>query len=366
MARPGAAELALELESSMSLLNQVLVDLEHRNAEPSNDWLRARLRPVGSAQSLRPLWPLLGLLVVAVCAGAYWHYNKLAPAAAASGVPPPASAAGPADTVARPAKSDALDFQLRLVGQLNSIPKLSLAASDPAPSIEPAVRAVEPPAAAAIVAAPVAAMAAPLQDAAPSINKKMHEASAADRAEADYRAARELVNSGRLREAIDYLRRTLELEPRHSAARQTLVGLLLEQKRQDEAYDALTAALKLDPAQPGFATLLARLQVERGELDAALATLDAARAKAAGHPDYQAFTAAVLARLGRHLEAAGEYSAALERRPQNGLWWLGLGLSLQAAGRDADARSAYQHAANAPGISADLAGFAQERLAQLR
>ena len=87
---------------------------------------------------------------------------------------------------------------------------------------------------------------------------------------------------------------------------------------------------------------LARLQVEQG--GPALQTLLRSLPYASERADYQAFVATLMEREQRHKEAVGYYEAALRLSPQNGVWWMGLGISLQADQRPQEAVIAYQRA----------------------
>jgi MSHA biogenesis protein MshN len=56
------------------------------------------------------------------------------------------------------------------------------------------------------------------------------------------------------------------------------------------------------------------------------------------------------------------YQAATRLAPNEGRWWAGLGIALDAAGKSADAREAYQKARSLPGLPADLAHYVEQRL----
>ncbi len=178
-----------------------------------------------------------------------------------------------------------------------------------------------------------------------------------------YRRALLVLEDGRVTEAIATLQAGLRIDPRHEPSRQTLVGLLIEAGRTDEAMRQLQAALALDARQPSMAMLLARLQLERG--GPALDTLMRTLPHAAGNGEYHAFLAGVLQREGRHREAAEHYQAALRATPGNGVWWMGLGISLQAEKRDPDAVAAFWQALGSGTLSPELAGFVERRLGQL-
>ncbi|MBA5687529.1 tetratricopeptide repeat protein [Rugamonas apoptosis] len=182
-------------------------------------------------------------------------------------------------------------------------------------------------------------------------------------AENRYRRALQDLQEGRTSEALVELRRAVELAPRHDAARQTLVTLLIENHRTDEAAQQLQQALALDDHQPDMAMLLARLQLESGgpALDTLLRTLP----YAGDNAEYQGFVAGVLQRAQRHGEAVEHYQAALKLAPQKGVWWMGLGISLQAGKRLPEARIAYTRARAASGMTPELLAFVDRKLEAL-
>lgn len=158
----------------------------------------------------------------------------------------------------------------------------------------------------------------------------------------------------------------MQFDARHAAARQSLIGLLLNATRQDEAIDRAREGLSLDAAQPSLAMILARLQLEKGSARAAVYTLERTLPHARDRADYLAFLAAVLQRDERHKQAAEYYFQALQRSPQNGVWWMGLGISLQADQRQAEASEAFRRAKSTNSLSPELTAFVNTRLSQLQ
>lgn len=210
-----------------------------------------------------------------------------------------------------------------------------------------------------------AARAAAHDDAAPKgkRNAQGRQETGAQRAEGEYRRALASLQEGRMIETVAALEQALKYEPTHEAARQTLVGLLIEANRNDEAMRQLQLGLTLDPRQPAMAMLLARLQIERGGngIDTLMRTLP----YAGNDADYHAFLAAALARQQRHREAAEQYHQAVRAVPSNGVWWMGLGISLQAEKRNGEALDAFQRARAGGGLSQELQGFVERRIQQL-
>jgi len=178
-----------------------------------------------------------------------------------------------------------------------------------------------------------------------------------------YRRALAALQDGRTGEAVSSLQAALRANPRHEAARQTLVSLLIENNRGDEAMAQLQQALTLEPRQPALAMLLARLQIERGKsgIDALLRTLP----YATGNGDYHAFLAGALQRQNRFREAAEQYQTALRTAPNNAVWWMGLGIALQGDKRNAEAQDAFRQAKALGTLSPELQAFVERRLGQV-
>ena len=182
-------------------------------------------------------------------------------------------------------------------------------------------------------------------------------------AENAYRRALASLQEGRVSEAIAGLQTVLRAAPRHEAARQTLVSLLIENNRGDEAVVQLQQALSLDPRQPALAMLLARLQIERGK--SGIEALQRTLPYASGNGDYQAFLGGALQRQGRFHEAAEQYHTALRSAPGNAVWWMGLGIALQGDKRNAEAADAFRQAKALGSLSPELQAFVERRLGQL-
>jgi MSHA biogenesis protein MshN len=308
-----------------------------------------------------------------------------APAPPAVAMPAPAapvmSAAAPSPPVtadAEPAKVDMLKLATEIATPFNEKssgvkPKAERkSAAEPAPAARTGNKGK--PAAPALAEAeqePISTLAqsgisATKSQSPASIDKQMRVSTPAERVEIEFRQATVLLNQGRVAEAIDGYKSILQQDAGHAPARQALLGLLLENRRIDEAQQFLQEGLNLNPDRSSYAMLSARIQVERGDLQGAHELLVKHAAKAAKSADYHAFDAAVLQRLGRHKEAVAGYQAALELAPRAGLWWMGLGISLQADNRRAEALDAFRRAKSAGGLSADLLAFVDQRVKQLQ
>jgi MSHA biogenesis protein MshN len=200
----------------------------------------------------------------------------------------------------------------------------------------------------------------------PEIKKQVKQPTARELAENEYRKGTVWLNQGRMAEAQEAFEAALNLYPAYHAARQALVGVFVETKKFADAEHVLQDGLAQAPAQIGFAMTLARLQVDRGDAAQAASTLRKGLDYAQGNADYVAFFAALLQRQGRHEEAIEQFRAALRVRPAVGVWWLGLGISLQAVNHAAEAQDAFRRARATDNLSPELAAFADQRLKQLQ
>lgn len=185
------------------------------------------------------------------------------------------------------------------------------------------------------------------------------------RAEGEFLKANHALQEGRTNDALNGYEAALLIDPTYKPARRAWVAALVSLKRNDEAEQVLKRGLKRDSHDAAFAMMQARLQVERDALPVALETLQKTLPYAEDQADYRAFVAAVLQRLDRHDEAVAHYRAALKIAPNNGVWWMGLGISLQALQRTEEARDAYQRALATNSLNPQLQGYVQQKLKDL-
>jgi MSHA biogenesis protein MshN len=198
-----------------------------------------------------------------------------------------------------------------------------------------------------------------------SLDQQLKTVSPQQRAEGEFRKANLALQEGRTNDALAGYESALLIDSSHKDARKAWVALLISLKRNEDAERVLQKGLKRDPHDASFAMLMARLQVERGAMPLALETLQKTLPYAEDQADYQAFLAALLQRQNLQEEAVAHYQVALKLAPNNGIWLMGLGISLQALKRNDDARNAYQRALASNSLSAQLQAFVQNKLKEL-
>lgn len=359
----------------MSLINQMLQDLEQRRAEGGTPAAQVRAVPRREPKNSIFRWVVLLLLAGATLGGGgYWLAGSKSGKTLPSPQTAPAPQTGVPTVVAAPAAEPASPPSvLQLASELSELPaepaqrgkpittKTGDAPQTPA-AVERIAKAVPEP---AKPAPPVAVKGKSAETVATDISKDIKQVSPQQRAENAYRLAYANLQQGRMNEAEESLRQALQHDPRHVAARQALAALLVESKRLDRAEQLLQQGLEQQPGHSGFAMTLARLQVERGDSATALATLQ--RNPPTGeNADYHGFLAALLQRAERHKEAIEQYHAALRVNQNAGPWLLGLGISLQADNQPAKAAEAFRRARQNGNLSPELQAFAEQRLKQLQ
>lgn len=383
----------------MSVINQMLAQLERRGVTAPAE--HAQVRAVPPARKKTALyWLLPGLLLSVGLAVWQWLPQRemarpVAPIAHVepahnppAAVPPTAVSAAPPLAASAVAAAPAVPVNalrgehqpdapaLHLSFELNSIPLPSVlrqVAELPGDMAQHAP--AEAPTQAAEVSRPAkrqpgserAAIAAKPPGAVQSSKPvpELKRVSPSQLADAEFAKAAELMQQGRVIEAIAGYEAALREYPAHDAARQALVALLLEGKRGGDAERVLQDGLSRRPEHTGFAMLLARLQVERGAVEQATATLEKSLPYADAQADFQAFFAALLQRQNRHKEAINHYQIALQLNPGNAVWLMGFGISLQAVQRNVDAREAYRRALETNALNPQLQKFVQQKLRAL-
>ncbi|MFL6675355.1 MAG: tetratricopeptide repeat protein [Massilia sp.] len=362
----------------MSLINKMLQDLDARGT-PGAESMQVHVKPVAREERGLSIQVVIaaavGALVIALAGGVGWRYLHQPVVKPAQ---PPALVVAPAPPVvaaSRPAVVEPAASAPAVAGPVRPQPsaKAQTSVRKAMPHMKARLAAGNKDRTAGQKKARVAdsrtarlaekGEPGPARASRPAASAGGREESSAQRAEGAYRRGLASLQEGRTGEAIGALEQALQLEPKHDAARQTLVGLLIENKRNDDAIRQLQFGLTQDPRQPALAMLLARLQIEHG--GSGIETLTRTLPYAAGNGDYHSFLAGALQRQQRHREAAEQYQAALRTQPQHGVWWMGLGISLQADKRNAEALDAFQKAQGTGTLSPELQAFVERKLGQL-
>lgn len=374
----------------MSLINQMLKDLEVRQSRtPPMTYAGQPSTPRGSRYQ-RLLLPLLATLLILVSALAVWLWwqgqgavttaqtpapltqppllAQAHPEAAADTAPPSlqdpttAAAAPPAEPLAQApitipeAAPTAISLQTASPAARTheSIPE-----PQPTPSPEPAPRATAQGPVSAETSSDIPAE-SPLTN--PQIERRVRPPSPAQLADRHYQQGYRWLQQGETGRGREEWQQALQLYPPHIPSREGLAVLWLNQGDRAQAAALLREGLVHHPGHGQFANLLARIQLEQQQTEAAIHTLDQALAVRPQNAEFHALLAALQQRSQNHSRSIEHYRHALSMRPQEASWWMGMGISLEGAGRQQEARQAYIQALEQGGLAAELRAYVQQRL----
>ncbi len=355
----------------MSLINSVLNKLEQRGVHSMPNQTLIRAVPEHAENNwVKPV--LLAVFAAMVVAGILWLGLQMRQRpvevvrVAAIPVPVSAVASAASGVASELPEAEPLPPASKLSFELSEVP------GEPEPEPPRENKKAKPVASRPIVVAqlpkPAAAEHKPVESKAPIVSvpaagdMPVKLVSRTQQADAEYRKALLLQQQGHAAEALAGYETALRLNTQQDAARLAMAALLVESKRSADAERTLQEGLQLKPAHIGFSMALARVQVENGKMDQALQTLQRNLPQAEDKADYQAFYAALLQRQERHKEAVDHYQIAVQLAPNNGVWLMGYGLSLQAVQRIDDAKSAYMQALATRTLSPELTAYVQQKL----
>lgn len=384
----------------MSLINQLLADLEKRHASgPEMKALSPQVRALPGRRPARR-WPLLVLVGAAISAAAFVWFAFDRSGLPAGLTAPVAAVAVPEQETALPTEEQDVQAALlvpvfQLAHELSAIPEtpppgdvaspaepsspaVTPPAREPAQSAKPRPAAKPKPPAPSVSTSSSATASAeegspkeveevviPTQTAVMPIEKQMREPTAFERAENEFRKGAARLQQGRVLDAETHFRAALQEDRSHAPSRQALIGLLVDAGRNADAEQVLRDALQANPRQARHAMLLARLELERGDAAAAVWTLEASRPYAGADPQYFAFLAVALQRAARHEEAVTHFRAALSAAPANAIWLMGLGISLRAINETDAAKEAFLRAAASQTLSTELQTYVESQARDL-
>ena len=144
-----------------------------------------------------------------------------------------------------------------------------------------------------------------------------------------------------------------------------LVGLYLRTGRKVEAEDILVKGLVHLPNYPNFAKLYARLLLNQNQTDKAVKVLLQHKPPISADPNYYALLAASYQRIKNHNAAASTYVSLLKINPREGIWWVGMAISLEALNKNSEALDAYEKARQTGTLNTRISNYSSQRLKQL-
>ncbi len=195
-----------------------------------------------------------------------------------------------------------------------------------------------------------------------SVKKQPRQLSNTQQAELAYQKGYQLLRQNKIYSAEVKLLLALEHNVKHIKAREMLVGLYLKTGRKVEAEVLLNKGLLHLPTYSNFAKLVARLLLDNNQVDKAVKTLLNHRPAITADPNFYALLAASYQRQNNHAAAANTYVQLLKINPREGIWWVGMGISLEALDKNQQALEAYEKARQTGTLNTRITNYSSQRL----
>ncbi len=186
----------------------------------------------------------------------------------------------------------------------------------------------------------------------------------AQSAQRRFKRAQNLIGRGQFRDASRDLRAALELNPEFDDARLQLAALYLRKGRKERAQRLLEDGYRIHPEAHRIALAYIHLLAEQGQYQQALELLQPKLRPRSTSATDLALAAGLNYRLQKFTIAATLYRKALARQPDQPVWWMGLGTSLEHSRQTTGALEAYRQA-NTPALDPALKHFVTGRITAL-
>lgn len=169
---------------------------------------------------------------------------------------------------------------------------------------------------------------------------------------------------GRVSEATALLRQALNSEPQSEDARLLLVNYLQDAKQDAEALSLLQGGVKAYPEQAGLRKALAKWQLAHGQAASAIDTLQPLANTAGQDMDWHWMLAMAHQQSGQHQAALPYFERTLQLQPAHAQAYVAYAVSLQALGLRAQALQQLRYAQDFP-MSERMSEFVLQRSQQL-
>lgn len=380
----------------MSLINQMLKDLEKRRAtsiNPDGSVLQGVSWPGWREHQSRHGMTVILILLLCVAIGAagfMWYQSRqsssltaMAPmmaveTAAAQKVdrPLPRQAVSPAVVANRPTVNPSAQVvadvqtttaaqsvavgEIHGAGQLTTVASIApVVTSAPEVLVTADTRSVESSATGQTIPEPDTEEDKNSQSIVTKIPRPL---SSEQQAEAQYQRALRYYRANQYSLAEPELRKTLALDVGHVAARELLVAMLIRAGRYPGADTLLAEGLEIFPQQVSFIQLKARMLMQQGNITAAIQLLAQNDPAIDAEPAYHALRAALYQRSGQHEHAVEIYVNLVKLYNDTPAWWIGLAISQEALGQIKPALESYRHAAASKGLSNSLHAYVSDKI----
>lgn len=328
----------------MSLINQMLRDLEQRQGTQSIPPAMASIQTAPHQQSRRHWhWLLPTMLATLYYAWSQYQAKPEATTLVAKIQTPVSSQ--PAEVAAQP------------VAQ----PTIVIPTARPLPTTAPQPTATPTPKPTAIPVSKIEST-APSDKTAASKREFQGRPSNSHNRQAQ-KLLQQAQNSSSLLMRKETLKEALQLEPDNLEIREQLLSVLTKSGNGNELTEFLTESLQRFPNHPAFIASLAQLQIQRKEFATASGTLERIHSN---DPAYLTLQAGSYQQQKRYREAGEIYQRLTTSQPDKAEHWLGMAICADNLAQKTTALQAYQQALEKNTLNAEVVDYINQRLSALR
>ncbi len=176
--------------------------------------------------------------------------------------------------------------------------------------------------------------------------------------------AQKALDGNNLSEAIDQYQQALRYMPSDEGVRQRLSALYYGKGEIRQAADLLQQGIERNVNSQTLRMALAKLLIKESQQQAALTPL--LYLPAGVDEQYLSLRAALAQKNSQDDIAQQSYQKLVQLAPENGRWWMGLGIQQERALEIKKAQQSYHNALKKIGLSSQSQQFVQQRLALLK
>ena len=172
--------------------------------------------------------------------------------------------------------------------------------------------------------------------------------------------AEKALNINEITRAEQLFEEILIIEPKNKQARKKLAALWFGRKSYQQALNLLSQGIAIDKQDGELRLLKARIHLQKGQHEAAYNTL--VPLASFENEEYQVTIANIAQQIEEYSSAVSAYQLLIEMQPYSGRWHLGLAIVYDKTSQFPYAINEYALALTKTDLSASSAKFAQQRM----
>jgi len=176
--------------------------------------------------------------------------------------------------------------------------------------------------------------------------------------------AKKALDSNNLAEALNHYTESLRYTPANKQVRKRLAALYYGKGEVRKAAEILQKGIALDTNDSALRLSLAKMLMKEQQNAVALTVLSSLPSSVS--VEYLSLRAALAQKEKRDELALQSYQQLVQREPDSGRWWMGLGIQQERAFQLSEAKFSYTQALTKLGLSGQSQQFIRDRLALIK